>query len=55
MQKVMDGALRCEGDGDPPTTLIEFTTLRDALITRLMIVSLRRLMEFAEFRLSEYA
>ena len=37
-----------------PTTAGDFTSLRDALITTLLITSMRRRMEFAEFRLGEF-
>lgn len=51
----MEGALRCQEDESVrPCSVAEYTQLRDVLITVLMIKSLRRLMEFTEFRLSEY-
>ena len=42
-------------DETPSVTMSQFIALRDVMITMMAITSLRRLMEFAEFRLSEFA
>lgn len=55
MIKVTEAARGCLVNQEVlPTTLSEFTNLRDLIILKLMVTSLRRVMEFGEFRLSEY-
>lgn len=55
MKQVTEAARNCLVDEVVlPTTLSDFTNLRDLIILRLMVTSLRRVMEFSEFRLSEY-
>lgn len=52
----LGAAVRClEDDGLRPWRITEFTNLRDVLLTTLLITSLRRAMEFAEFRLGEFS
>lgn len=55
LKDIIENAKDCIDNSDArPTTLKDFTNLRDVLITQLMIKSLRRPMEFSEFTLSEY-
>ena len=42
-------------DAMPPITVSQFVSLRDVMITIMEITSLRRLMEFAKFQLSEFS
>lgn len=55
MQQVTEAAMDCFENQDVlPASFSDFSSLRDVLMTKLMIILLRRVMEFAEFRLSEY-
>lgn len=55
LNAAIDAAVACLNDETcRPSTLFDFTNLRDVLCTLMLIKSLRRLMEFTEFRLSEY-
>ena len=55
MGETFNAALRCEHDSSTPVTIHDFTRLRDVLILKFMIVSVKRAMEFAECNLGEYA
>lgn len=56
MVETFAAALEChEREECRPVTMQDFTRLRDVLILKLMIVSLKRAMEFCEFTLTEYA
>lgn len=55
MKQVTEAARGClENQEVLPTTFLDFTNLRGLIILRLMVTSLRRVMELSEFRLSEY-
>lgn len=52
----IDVAVACHVDEVcRPCAIQDFTDLRDVLISIMLVKSLRRLLEFTEFRLSEYA
>lgn len=56
MKETFQEALECHRSEDRrPVTLQDYTRLRDVLILKLMIVSLKRAMEFCEFTMGEYA
>lgn len=55
LNAILDSAVACLDDETcRPRTISDFTDLRDVLTTFMLVTSLRRLMEFTEFRLSEY-
>ncbi|XP_063875078.1 uncharacterized protein LOC135108260 [Scylla paramamosain] len=55
VKTLMANAIDClKNEKSCPVLISEFTSLRDTLITVFMVSSLRRIMEFSEFRLSEY-
>lgn len=55
MQDIIQNAASCLSDASlRPTTVSDFTMIRDVLITTLAITSMKRLQEFSEFRLSEF-
>ena len=56
MHEVMLRALEADEDEEArPSTMTEFVSLRDILIMRIMIVSMKRTMEFCQFTLGEYS
>lgn len=56
MKETFEAALDCSREeGYKPVTIQDFTRLRDVLILKFMMVSLKRAMEFSEFTLGEYS
>lgn len=55
IQGTIRSAVRClEDETHRPSTVSDFTILRDVLIAVFVIISMKRLQEFGEFRLSEF-
>ena len=55
---IINSAVGCLDEQEGAEQLIslkDFTSLRDVLIAMVMVSSLRRILEFSKFRLSEYA